>query len=361
MGGKRGRLSRWFSRVGGGVMRTGEVVSKARDLARLGPPKEDEMTRRLRELKELELRVEEERREAERESRERRLREERKEELRKPLSERLSQTFYGPLRHPAERLMGFFKGIDQDLYRANLPLSPERYVSLVLGVSILVALFSFLFSFLLFSTFLALLVAPLSFLFSFTFGRIYPRSRVKSRAVAINREMPYALRHMATHLSSGIGLPESVTSVSKANYGVLSEEFGRVVRDMNGGMSMEEALTSLAQRVESEPLKRFVRQVVRTLRVGGDLSHLLNSLADETSFEMRMKLRDYTQSLNMLTLIYMFASSVVPALLIIMTTVTSGMGGAAMSTQSAAVLFLLLVPFLLVVFLFMVKRFEPRL
>ncbi|MEM2866341.1 MAG: type II secretion system F family protein [Candidatus Hadarchaeales archaeon] len=361
MGRRRGWLSRWFSRVGGGVVRTGEAVGRAGDLAKLRPSKEDEVTRRLRELKELELRAEEERKEAERETRERRLREVRKEELGRPLSERLSQTFYGPFRRPAEKLMGFFKGIDQDLYRANLPFSPDRYVSTVLGVSLLVALLSFILSFLMFSPLLALLVAPSSFFFTFVFGRVYPRSRVKSRSVRINREIPYALRHMATHLSSGIGLPESVTSVSKANYGVLSEEFERVVRDMNGGMSMEEALTALAQRVESEPLRRFVRQVVRTLRVGGDLSHLLNSLADETSFEMRMKLRDYTQSLNMLTLIYMFASSVVPALLIIMTTVTSGMGGATLTTQSAAVLFFLLVPLLLVVFLFMVKRFEPRL
>ena len=361
MGRRGGRLLRFFSKLGGGVVKTGEAVGRAGEVSRLRPPKEDEVTRRLRELKELELKAEEERREAERESRERKLREVRKEELGRPLSERLSQTFYVPFRRPAERLMGFFKGIDRDLYRANLPFSPDRYVSTVLGVSVLVALLSFLLSFLMFSPLLALVVAPSAFLLSFMFGRVYPKSRVKSRAVGINREIPYALRHMATHLSSGIGLPESVTSVSKAGYGVLSEEFGRVVKDMNGVMSMEEALTALSQRVESEPLRRFVRQVVRTLRVGGDLSDLLNSLADETSFEMRMKLRDYTQSLNMLTLIYMFASSVVPALLIIMTTVTSGMGGATLTTGTAAVLFFLLVPFLLMVFLFMVKRFEPRL
>ncbi len=349
----RSRILRFFSRVGEGVARAGGRVGRLRPR-----PSEDEMTRRLRELKEAELRVVEERRE----ERERKVMEMRREELRKPLSERLSQTFYLPLRRPAERLMGFFRGIDRDLYRANLVLSPERYVSMVLGIGLLVLLLSLLLSLLLFSSpLLALVAAPSSFLFSLMLGRVYPRSRAKARAMQINRELPYALRHMATHLSSGVGLPESVTSISRAGYGALSEEFGRVVRDMSGGMSMEEALTSLAQRVESEPLRRFIRQVLRTLRVGGDLSDLLNSLADETSFEMRMKLRDYTQSLNLLTLIYMFASSVVPALLLITTTVSSGMGGATLSTADAAVLFFLLLPFLLVIFLFLVKRFEPRL
>ena len=284
----------------------------------------------------------------------------RREELKRPLSERLSETLYVPFRRPAEKLMRLFKGIDEDLYRANIPLPPDRYVAVVTGASVMVGATSILIGMLLFPPILALAIGFGGSVFALLLGRSYPSRRVKARSIETNKEIPYVLRHMATHLSSGIGLPESMTSISKADYGVLSEEFGRVIRDMRSGMSMDEALAALSKRMDSEPLRRFVRQVQRTLRTGGDLADILNSLAEETSFEMRMKLRDYTQSLNMLTMMYMFASSVVPALLIIMTAVSSGMGGATLTTGTGAVLLLLMVPLLLVIFLITVKRFEPR-
>jgi flagellar protein FlaJ len=166
---------------------------------------------------------------------------------------------------------------------------------------------------------------------------------------------------MATQLTSGIGLPETMVSVSTADYGALSEEFGRTIHDVNTGMSMEEALEALDQRVNSEPLRRAIRQIIRTLRTGGDLSRTLNVLADETAYEMRMRLRDYVQSLNLMTMIYMFASAVVPSMLMVVIMIMGARGGGGMPPHVAGMLYLILLPFMLIYFVFMIKRFEPRL
>ena len=207
----------------------------------------------------------------------------------------------------------------------------------------------------------AILAGFMGFLFTFAIGKSYPRRRAFARSVEVNRMLPYALRHMATQLTSGIGLPETMVSVSTADYGALSEEFGRTIHDVNAGMSMEEALEALDQRVNSEPLRRAIRQILRTLRTGGDLSRTLNVLADETAYEMRMKLRDYVQSLNLMTMIYMFASAVVPSMLMVVLMIMSSRGGGGMPPQTAGVLYLVLLPFMLFYFVFMIKRFEPRL
>lgn len=201
----------------------------------------------------------------------------------------------------------------------------------------------------------------MAFAFSMFFTRTQPRRRAKSRVVEVNRLLPYGLRHMGTQLSSGIGLPETMTSVSKADYGALSEEFSRIIRDMNAGLGFEEALASMDKRVDSEPLRRATRQIQRALRTGGDLAKTLNMLADETAFEIRMKLRDYTQSLNMFTMIYMFVSAVIPAMLMITINISAGGGRSGISPQVAGVIYLLLLPFLLFYFILMIKRFEPRL
>ncbi len=356
-------LRGFFSKVGGGVIETGSATKRLGAAIKITRPpaeKADEVSRRLQEIKRLEVMREEELKE------EKRLREdktfEERVELKKPLSERLSGVFYRPLRRPAERLARSFKGMDQDLYRANLKVTPERYVAMMIGISIIVAAFAAIMMLLLrMPTIFVPLGALLMFGFSFMIVKTQPKRRAKARTGDVNRLLPYALRHMATQLSSGIGLPETMTSVSQADYGAMSEEFGRVIRDMHAGLSTEEALIALTTRVNSESLRRATRQIQRTLRTGGDLAHTLNTLADETAFEMRMRLRDYTQSLNMITMIYMFASAVIPALLMVVIMISVGKGGGGITPQAAGVLYLVMLPVMLIYFVMMIKRFEPKL
>lgn len=356
-------LTKFFTRVGGIVVGMGEKAQQVGAAVKISKPpreKKEDVSRRLQEIKRLEGMREEELKDEKKLISDKKFEE--RAELRQPLSERLSSLFYTPLKRPATRLAKFFKGMDADLYRANIRTTPERYAAMMVGVSSIVAVFAVVMMFLLR---LPLLLIPLGgvvmFLFSLVFIRTQPKRRAKARAGDINRLIPYALRHMATQLSSGIGLPETMTSVSRAGYGAMSEEFDKAIRDMHAGMSMEEALTSMDRRVESEPLRRATRQVQRTLRTGGDLAKTLNTLADETAFEMHMKLRDYTQSLNMLTMIYMFASAVIPAMMMVVIMISAGKGGAGITPQTAAVLYLILIPFMLVYFVMMIKRFEPRL
>jgi len=363
---KRGRLVRFFSKVGGGVTRAGKATTsvprRVRGVAKgegKAPERGDEVSRRLRELKRLETAREEEVK-AERQMAEEEARWEGRVELKRPLSERLAESFYKPLKRPAARMVKFFKGLDNDLYKADMGIPAERYVALMLGVSLIVGIMGFILGLLIFSLPLALISGLVGFMFVLMYARMRPKYRIKSRVVEINQVLPYALRHISTQLSSGIGLPETMTSVSQAEYGALSREFGRVIRDMHAGVSMDGALSAMNKRVESEPLRRAVRQIQRTMRTGGDLAGTLSALADETSFDLRMKLRDYTQSLNMMTMIYMFASAVIPPLLIVLLIVMQFMGGAMFPLPMIGVLYLIAFPFLLFYLVIMFKRMEPR-
>lgn len=357
---KPGALERFFSAVGDGVLKVGGAARRLRTKEPTAQPeKTDELSWRLQEIKRLEAA-------REMESRERVVIEEKipeeRAELKRPFSERISEVFYGPLRRPAARLANYFKGLDEDLYKANMRTTPEKYAAKMIWVSAVVAILTDFVMVLLQMPFILVPIGGLAALvFSLMFFRTRPKRIAKARVGEINRLIPYVLRHMATQLSSGISLSETMTSVGQADYGTISEEFGRVITDMNSGMSMEEALTALDKRVESEPLRRATRQIQRTLRTGGDLAKTLNSLADETAFEMRMKLRDYTQSLNLITMIYMFASAVLPAMLMIVIMISAAGGGGGITPQAAGVLYLLLLPFMLMYFVLMIKRFEPRL
>ncbi len=363
------RIKGFFSFVGQGVEKTGEVTSKAPGQVRKvagGPSTEEEeeesgISDRLEELREMEVESPGEREWEDEEEEEGAWDEDREDELETPLSERLTDMFSGVFGGPAGSLAGFFTGLDEELYRANMDTTPERFLTLVLGISTIVAISSFLFLWLLIgSLLLMVLVPPVAFLVTLFVGRSRPRSRIGSIASEINQEIPYALRHMATQLSSGIGLPETMNSVAEADYGALSDEFEKTLQDMKTGESMVDSLSALRDRVDSDSLARPIRQVQRTLRTGGNLSRTLSLLADEAAFDLRMNLRDYTNSLNMMAMIYMFAAAVIPPLLIVVMIVAKFMGGSTFPTEMVAVMYLLAFPFLLSYMVIVFKRMEPE-
>ncbi len=369
-----GALARFFSAIGSGVIKTGEATKKASGgVTKVGgsggaeeAEERPDLSERLQELKSLETekeRLEEEYgEEGVTEGEEERWESER-EELQRPASERLAEIFSGVFGGISSKLADFytFSGLDEELDRANMGYTPEQFIGLLLGIGLIVSVSAFVFVWFFFSALiLAFPISGVCFIVVVFVGRNRPRSKISSRASEVNQEIPYVLRHMATQLSSGVGLPETMTSVSNAGYGALSEEFERTLQEMKMGKSMSQALTELQERVDSDSLRRAIRQIQRTIKTGGDLSRTLDILADETATELRMKLRDYTQSLNMMTMIYMFAAAVIPSMLVVITIVTTFMGGAFLPPTILTILYLMGIPFLLFYMVMIFRQMEPE-
>lgn len=365
---KRNIFKRFFSAIGQVIIGTGKATASASDKLTdavddesLSESEDSELSRRLRGLKELEgeeARWEGE--ELEEEEPEEEWEEDRK-ELERPVSDRMADVFYEPLKSPANRLVEFFSDLERDLDRANMRISAQRYAGFLLGVGAIVSAVTFtVVWFLASSLLLSPLIAGIAFLLAVIIGRFRPKSEIDSRASEINQQIPYAMRHMAAQLSSGVGLPESMASVSRADYGALSEEFRRTLREMRTGKSMDDSLTALRERVGSEHMESAIRQIQRTLRTGGNLAKTLDNLADEAAFDLRMNLRDYTQSLNMMTMIYMFGAAVIPSLLVVVMIVGNFIGGGLLSPFMMNLLYLGILPFMLFYLVIIFKRMEPE-
>ena len=175
-----------------------------------------------------------------------------------------------------------------------------------------------------------------------------------------SRELPFALRQMATELRAGIGLHDSMRSVSLSGYGALSEEFARALEEIKYGETTEKALTDMSERINSEGLKRAVNQITRTLSSGGDLAKTLNVIADDTAYEMRMKLKDYSMKLNSFTMIYMFVAILGPVITLIMLIAATTVMGPIIPPILILILYLFLFPMVVAFMAFMIKRLEPQ-
>ena len=146
----------------------------------------------------------------------------------------------------------------------------------------------------------------------------YPQMKVERSYSDLNQDLPYALRHMSIELKSGRGLHDSMQTIRDANYGSLSNEFKRVLEEIKFGTSTEDSLLSMSHRVKSEGLSRAIHQLIGTQRVGGNLADSLEVIAKDITFDMNIKLKEFSQKLNSFILIYTFIAILAPVISLIM-------------------------------------------
>jgi len=100
------------------------------------------------------------------------------------------------------------------------------------------------------------------------------RQRLKAFAV----QLPDAMDMLARALRAGQGLGAGFSMVANEMPPPLGKEFGRVFEEQNLGISLEEALDSLTERVPNLDLKFFVTAVVLQRQTGGDLAEILDKI-----------------------------------------------------------------------------------
>jgi flagellar protein FlaJ len=187
-----------------------------------------------------------------------------------------------------------------------------------------------------------------------------PRMRQGRKSSDAARELPFALRQMATELRAGIGLHDSMRSIAMSGYGPLSEEFSRALEEIRYGETTEKALMDMSERINSEGLERAIYQITRTLTSGGDLAKTLSVIADDTAYELRMKLKDYAQKLNSFTMIYMMVAILAPVIAMVMLIAASTVMGALLPPVLLLIVYLFFFPAIVAFMAFMIKRLEPQ-
>lgn len=188
----------------------------------------------------------------------------------------------------------------------------------------------------------------------------YPEIKEQSDYSDINQELPYALRHMGIELKSGKGLHDALATVRNSNYGSLSKEFNRVLEEVKFGSSTEESLLDMSNRVKSEGLSRAIQQIISTLRVGGNLSDTLNIIASDITFDMHIKIKEYSQKLNSFILIYTFLAILTPVIGLIMLMAGSTVIGDIISADLLLMIYSVFFPMIVIFMGLFVKKLDPK-
>ena len=188
----------------------------------------------------------------------------------------------------------------------------------------------------------------------------YPQMKNQRGYSDLNQELPYALRHMSIELKAGKGLHDALVTIKNANYGSLSREFTRVLEEITFGKSTEDSLLEMSHRVKSEGLSRATHQIVGTLRVGGNLAGSLEIIAKDISFDMQIKLKEFSQKLNSFILIYTFVAILAPVISLIMLMAGATVMGDIISRELLFVIYTIFFPMIVMFMGLFIKKLEPK-
>ena len=190
---------------------------------------------------------------------------------------------------------------------------------------------------------IGILSFPLLALMGFLTFAKYPKIKTNRRTRQLEKDLPYALRDILIEIKSGIPLYNAMKTVT-SGYGEASEEFSIIIKDIDGGKSMVEALEESIVRNPSERYRRAMWQLNNSIKSGTDISVTLDSVVDSIIKDQKLDIKTYGKELNPYILIYLLIAVIGPSLGITGLIVISSFTGTSVDRNVyIVVIFLLLI------------------
>jgi tight adherence protein B len=160
----------------------------------------------------------------------------------------------------------------KDLERAGLTLNAKEWLVLRLAVSTVLTL-------------VLMIVSPIPILgilgglpLGFLGTSFWLKRRKVSRLHKMESQLVEVLQMLSSGLRAGFGLMQALESASEQTPAPLSVELRRTMRDTAMGASVEQALTSLNERIGSPDFDIVITAILIQRSVGGNLAEILDNV-----------------------------------------------------------------------------------
>jgi tight adherence protein C len=161
---------------------------------------------------------------------------------------------------------------------------------------------------------LNLVMSLLILIIFYYFPKAWLQSRVNSRQNKVRKGLPDALDMLSVCATAGLGFDQSLQRVSEYWDTPIGHEFGRVINEMEMGLTRRDALRNLSDRLEIREVASFVALILQTEQLGMSISDTLHAQAEQMRIERRFRAQEQAQKAPIKMLIPM-ALLIFPALL----------------------------------------------
>ncbi len=176
----------------------------------------------------------------------------------------------------------------RELARADVVLKPSEFLAIrfasIIGVPLGMIVLSSFFSF---------LGSPIALGVGLIIGWWAPKfwlgRRKSKRLKAFNSGLSDTIMLLANSLRAGSSFLQSVEMVCREAQPPLSTEFSRVIREVNLGLPLDDALANLGRRMKSDDLDLMITAIAIQHQVGGNLAEILDTIAYTIRERVRIK------------------------------------------------------------------------
>ncbi len=191
------------------------------------------------------------------------------------------EDWWKQLNKRAERT-SWWERLRREMIRAGLRITPTEYIAfrilaLIGGVAVVGYVFGH-------GNWLFVLGGAVAGWFA---PHFFIRWRQRRRLNLFESQMVDTLNLLTNGLRAGFSVLQAIESVATEMPPPTSEEFRRVVQEVQIGLSLEEALQHLLERVPSEDMEFVVTAMKIQREVGGSLAEILDTI----SFTIRERIR----------------------------------------------------------------------
>ena len=176
----------------------------------------------------------------------------------------------------------FTTALENDLDKADILLRVDEFM----GLDVIITLIGGLLGLLLTNN-------PTYGIMGALLGALLPVLFVKfkksQRVALLSEEIGESLTGMSNSLRAGYSFQQAMDSVSKETKGPLGKEYRRTLREINLGVTTEQALQNLINRVQNEDLELMISSVLIQRSIGGNLAEMFDKIADTIRQRIRMK------------------------------------------------------------------------
>jgi tight adherence protein B len=173
--------------------------------------------------------------------------------------------------------------IARELARADLKLKPAEYVALMIIFGFGVGFVAWFFGG------QNVIVGLLGVGVGALIPRFYVKQQQGKRLVRFSEQLPDMLGLMVNGLRAGYSVMQAMEAVSKELPPPISDEFRRVVQEIQIGLTMERSLDNLYRRIPSEDLDLTITAMNVQREVGGNLAEILDTISYTIRERVRIK------------------------------------------------------------------------
>ncbi|MDR6124603.1 tight adherence protein B [Bacillus sp. SLBN-46] len=157
--------------------------------------------------------------------------------------------------------------------QAGLPLKPEEYI-----------LFQWILTILIGGVFYLVMdnwiFLPIGSVIGFLMPKWYIKKKQRERVTKFNEGLADMITTIVGSLRAGFSFPQALKSVAEEASSPIKEEMEYVLKEMQYGKGIEDALNDLNERMPSEDLDLMIQAILIQRQVGGNLATVLDKIIE---------------------------------------------------------------------------------